>query len=88
MRDDRVIENKHSTDVESSFPAPRVYVSIPPEGRSYIELGQVPVLNDPSARKAHDVHGSGGAHHEPVRQGPVEADGFQEDQPVRRRGRG
>jgi len=44
-----VIENKHSTDVESpSPPPPCVCMSIHPEGESCSDLGWVHVLSDPA----------------------------------------
>ena len=47
-----VIENKHSTHVESPPPpyTPRVCMSIHPKGKSCSNLGRVRVLNDPAAR--------------------------------------
>jgi hypothetical protein len=41
----RVIENKHSTDVESPPPFPRVCMSIHPEGKPGSDIGRVLVLN-------------------------------------------
>jgi len=45
-----VIQNKHSTDVESLPPPPRVCMSTHADGKSCSNLGRLLVLNDPPAR--------------------------------------
>ena len=44
------VEKKHSTDVDSPPPPPRVCMSIHPESRACSVIGRVLVLNDPPAR--------------------------------------
>ena len=46
-----LLRTKHSTDVESPPPPPRVCMSIHPEGKSCSDLRGVLVLNDPPARR-------------------------------------
>jgi len=57
-----VIESKHSNDVESPPPLPRVCMSMHPDGNSCSNLSRVLILKGPPARPAGVLH-SAGAHH-------------------------